>query len=75
MLTHTGETTMIIKTSTLVRLIIGTGLLCLATADSGVADTLDLVNPANNFGNQLCHNFPDLRSTGLATKERAGQII
>ena len=45
MLTHTEETKMIIKTSTLVRLIIGTGLLCLATADSGAADTPDSMNP------------------------------
>ncbi|MDX6712901.1 MAG: hypothetical protein QOH96_3917, partial [Blastocatellia bacterium] len=45
MLTHTGETKVIIKTSTLVRLIIGTGLLCLATADSGTADTPDSMNP------------------------------
>ena len=36
---------MLIKTSTLVRLIIGTGLLCLATADSGAADTPDSMNP------------------------------
>ena len=36
---------MINKISTLVRLIIGAGLLCLATLHTGAADTLDLMNP------------------------------
>ena len=36
---------MIIKTSTLVRLTIGAGLLCLATLHTGAADTLDSMNP------------------------------
>jgi photosystem II stability/assembly factor-like uncharacterized protein len=45
MLTHTGETKLIIKTPTLVRLIIGAGLLCFATADSGATDTPDSMKP------------------------------
>ena len=55
MLTHTGETEMIIKTSTLVRLVIGAGLLCFATADTGAADTPDSMNamaPAGNWKKQ-----------------------
>jgi len=55
MLTHTGETKLINKTSTLVRLIIGAALLCLATADSGAADTPDSMNtmaPARNWKKQ-----------------------